>query len=130
MPLSINNGNKMTITLLIACFFAIAPILDPYVLVQVSDGITIRINDIFVVGFGLLCFLKRPVINLRYSFLMFWVLGLAMISIIANLINNTDGISSFKNLLVWFVYAVLLMIIWAEPSREEFLKIVDQLLVL
>lgn len=109
----------------IALFLAIAPILDPYVLLQISEGITIKFNDLFVVVLGLFCFLKKPIINLKTAFLCKWVVGLSIISIIANIISDTSVLSSMKNALIWMVYAFLLMNLWTRPCRNVFFEIVE-----
>ena len=37
-------------------FFAIAPVLDPYIVIEIGSGFTLKINDIIMLFLTMLCF--------------------------------------------------------------------------
>lgn len=39
-------------------FFAIAPVLDPYIVIEIGSGFTLKINDIIMLFLTMLCFSK------------------------------------------------------------------------
>lgn len=103
----------------IAFFLAIAPILDPYIVAEIGSGITIRVNDIFIIFFGLLCFSRNSHINRRTYILCVWVAGFALISIMGNIISTTPFSSSLKNAAIWMIYAILLMYVWGYDGQDD-----------
>lgn len=115
----------ITLTSIIGFFLAMAPVLDPYVAIEIGRGFTLKINDIFMILFTIMCFNKTYKNKNKSGFLCIWLLGLGMISIIGNIASNTDIMNSLKNLTVWFVYAFCLMYLWKVPCRKEFLHWVE-----
>lgn len=87
-------------------FFAIAPVLDPYIVIEIGSGFTLKINDIIMLFLTMLCFSKSYRFERKTGFLCMWLLGLGIIGIFGNLVSNTDMANSFKNLIVWLIYAV------------------------
>lgn len=125
-----NDGIVITLTGTIAFFLAFSPIMDPYILMEIGSGITIRINDIFAITLGFLCMLKSPTINKETGFLISWIWGLAIISMLALFGTETRFSMIIKNLLVWAVYAFLLMYIWREPCRDIYFKWIERIALL
>ena len=44
---------------------------------------------------------------------------------IGKCISNTDMANSFKNLIVWLIYAVCLTYLWKTPCRDKFLQWIE-----
>lgn len=127
MNMVINNKAKITISLTgaVAFFLAIAPILDPYVLFTIGSGFTLKINDILMLFLGVFCFSKYFGNNYKTNYLFILLTGLLVISIIANIYNGTSFGLSIKNILVWFIYASVLIYIWKTPCRDKFFHWVE-----
>lgn len=112
----------ISLTSAVGFFLAIAPVLDPYIIVEIGSGITIKVNDIFMILLGILCFSKSIHLERKTDFLIFWLIGLGMISVLGNIGSNTVISNSFKNIFVWMIYAIFLAYIWKRPCRESFFK--------
>ena len=98
-------------------FFAIAPVLDPYIVIEIGSGFTLKINDIIMLFLTMLCFSKSYRFERKTGFLCMWLLGLGIIGIFGNLVSNTDMANSFKNLIVWLIYAFCLTYLWKTPCK-------------
>ena len=103
-------------------FFAIAPVLDPYIVIEIGSGFTLKINDIIMLFLTMLCFSKSYRFERKTGFLCMWLLGLGIIGIFGNLVSNTDMANSFKNLIVWLIYAFCLTYLWKTPCRDKFFQ--------
>ena len=125
MELNKNRYGVITFTGMVAFFLAIAPILDPYVAVEIGTEFTIKLNDILMLLIGILCFSRFKNNNFKSNYLCILVIGLALISILANIYNGTSISGSLKNIIVWFVYALFLMYIWRTPCKDKFLYWVE-----
>lgn len=112
----------------VALFLAIAPVLDPYIVAEISAGFTLRVNDVFAVTLGIIGFLKNYKIDRHSGFLIYWCLFMAVISLFGILGSlGKNGISFFaayKNIIIWTVYSFLIMYLWKVPCREKFLNCV------
>lgn len=106
-------------------FFAIAPVLDPYIVIEIGSGFTLKINDIIMLFLTMLCFSKSYRFERKTGFLCMWLLGLGIIGIFGNLVSNTDMANSFKNLIVWLIYAVCLTYLWKTPCRDKFFQWIE-----
>lgn len=122
MNMVINNKTKITISLTgaVGFFLAIAPILDPYVLFAIGSSFTLKINDVLMLFLGVFCFSKYFGHKYKTNYLFMLLTGLMVISIIANIYSGTSIGLSMKNILVWFIYASVLIYIWESPCRENF----------
>ena len=98
----------ISLTGTVGFFFAIAPVLDPYIVIEIGSGFTLKINDVIMLFLTMLCFSKSYRFERKTGFLCIWLLGLGLIGIFGNLASNTDMANSFKNLIVWLIYAVCL----------------------
>lgn len=49
-----------------------------------------------------------------------WLLGLGIIGLFGNIISSSDVLNSFKNLIVWLIYAICLNYLWDKPCRDDF----------
>lgn len=118
----LHNKTKIMVSLagVVGFFLAIAPILDPYVLFSIGSGFTLKVNDVLMIFIGILCFCRYYNDKFRTNYLVVLLAGLMMISIIANIYSGTSMGLSMKNILVWFVYASVLIFIWKTPCREKF----------
>ena len=124
-PTEFNTKSKhkliLTLTGVVGFFLAVVPVLDPYVFLQIGSGITIKVNDVLMLIIGTICFSRFQSSNLKTNYLCFLVVGLAMLSIFANIYNAKSFASSFKNLIIWFIYSLVLMYMWRTPCRDKFL---------
>lgn len=111
----------ISLTGTVGFFLAIAPVLDPYIVLEIGSGFTLKINDIIMLFLTMLCFSKLYKLERKTGFLCIWLLGLGLISLFGNLVSNTDVVNSFKNLSVWLVYAICLSYLWKTPCRDKFL---------
>lgn len=50
-------------------FFAIAPVLDPYIVIEIGSGFTLKINDIIMLFLTMLCFSKSYRFERKTGFL-------------------------------------------------------------
>lgn len=96
----------ISLTGTVGFFFAIAPVLDPYIVIEIGSGFTLKINDVIMLFLTMLCFSKSYRFERKTGFLCIWLLGLGLIGIFGNLASNTDMANSFKNLIVWLIYAI------------------------
>lgn len=115
----------ISITNLIALFLAVQPVFDPYIIFSVSNGLTIKLNDLFIIIIGIRCFAKSPKPNKETGFLISWIAGLFVLELLSLLGTETSFVNALKNLMVWFVYAYLFMYIWKTPCREKFFQFVE-----
>ena len=65
-------------------FFAIAPVLDPYIVIEIGSGFTLKINDIIMIFLTILCFSRSYKFEKKTGFLCIWLLGLGIIGILEN----------------------------------------------
>ena len=107
----------ISLTGTVGFFFAIAPVLDPYIVIEIGSGFTLKINDVIMLFLTMLCFSKSYRFERKTGFLCIWLLGLGLIGIFGNLASNTDMANSFKNLIVWLIYAVCLTYLWKTPCN-------------
>ena len=91
----------ISLTGTVGFFFAIAPVLDPYIVIEIGSGFTLKINDVIMLFLTMLCFSKSYRFERKTGFLCIWLLGLGLIGIFGNLASNTDMANSFKNLIVF-----------------------------
>lgn len=126
------NKYKLSISLcsIVGFFLAIAPVLDPYIILEVGNGFTLKLNDILMIVIGVICLFNSPKLNKRTGFLIILLFELTIVSIFGNLGSNTNFSISLKNLFVWMVQAIFLMYIWKVPCREEFFKWVEIIAVI
>lgn len=110
---------------IVGFFLAFAPVLDPYIILEIGSGFTIKINDLIMLILAVFCFSKSYKFEKKTGFLCFWLIGIGIISVIANVCSSTDIANSMKNLFVWFIYAICLMYLWKTPCREEFMYWVE-----
>lgn len=110
----------ISLTGTVGFFLAIAPVLDPYVLIEIGSGFTLKINDIIMLFLTTLCFIKSYKLDKNTDFLCKWLLGLGIIGLFGNLASGSDIANSCKNLIVWLIYAICLNYIWKKPCRDEF----------
>lgn len=125
-----NERRRYTISLSGAiCFFlAIAPVLDPYILSEIGSGITIRVNDVFIVFLAILAASRSFSFSKRYGFLVYWCVFIAVFSLFGILgTNNTSFSIAYKNILIWTVYAVLVMYIWKLSDCNRFFVWVERI---
>ena len=115
----------ISLTGTVGFFFAIAPVLDPYIVIEIGSGFTLKINDVIMLFLTMLCFSKSYRFERKTGFLCIWLLGLGLIGIFGNLASNTDMANSFKNLIVWLIYAVCLTYLWKTPCRDKFLQWIE-----
>ncbi len=115
----------ISLTGTVGFFFAIAPVLDPYIVIEIGSGFTLKINDIIMIFLTILCFSRSYKFEKKTGFLCIWLLGLGIIGILGNLASNTDMANSFKNLIVWLIYAVCLTYLWKTPCRDKFLQWIE-----
>lgn len=125
-----NSPYYMTLTFsgVVALFLAIAPVFDPYIIAEISEGFTLRVNDIFIVTLGIIGFLKNYKIDKRTGFLIYWCLFMAVISLFGLMGSlGYKGISfssAYKNIIIWIIYSFLIMYLWKSPCREKFMNCV------
>lgn len=110
----------ISLTGTVGFFLAIAPVLDPYVLIEIGSGFTLKINDIIMLFLTTLCFIKSYILDKNTDFLCKWLLGLGIIGLFGNLASGSDIANSCKNLIVWLIYAICLNYIWKKPCRDDF----------
>lgn len=84
----------ISLTGAVGFFFALAPVLDPYIVVEIGSGFTLKINDIVMLFLTMLCFSKSYKIERKTGFLCIWLLGLGIIGIFGNLASNTDMVTA------------------------------------
>ena len=130
MKVNKRKFGAISLTGTVGFFFAIAPVLDPYIMMEIGSGVTLKINDIIMLFLTMLCFFKSYKIERRTGFLCVWLLGLGLISIYGNLISDTDIMNSLKNLLVWLIYALCLNYLWKIPCRDKFLYWIEQIAII
>ena len=110
----------------VAFFLAIAPVLDPYIILVISDGFTLRVNDVFIVTLGIIGFVKNYKIDKHTAFLLYWCLFMAVISLFGILSslgeNGISFFSAYKNIVIWTVYSFLITYLWKLPCREKFMN--------
>ena len=117
------RGQKYTISLacVISFFLALAPVLDPYILLEIGSGITIRINDIFAIILALFSISHGYGFSRRYGVVISWCILISTLSLFGLLgTSNTSVTTAYKNICIWFIYAVLVMYLWKYASREKF----------
>lgn len=125
MEINKRKFGVISLTGTVGFFFAIAPVLDPYIVIEIGSGFTLKINDIIMLFLTMLCFSKSYKIERKTGFLCIWLLGLGVIGIFGNLASNTDIANSFKNLSVWLIYAICLNYLWKTPCRDKFLHWIE-----
>lgn len=122
MKASRKKWSTVSFVSLVGFFFAVAPVLDPYIVVEIGSGFTLKINDVIMIFLTMMLYSKSYSFNKKTGFLCIWIFGLGVIGFIGNLVSNTDIINSAKNMVVWSIYAFCLGYLWKVPCRDEFLK--------
>lgn len=120
-----NKGSSVTISAVVGFFLAIAPILDPYVLFTIGEGITLKVNDILMLIIGGFCFLKYHSLKSQTNFLIILICELFLVSYIANTYSSTDVSLSLKNIVIYLIYGIILSYIWKTPCREKFFLVIE-----
>lgn len=119
---------KPTLSLigLIAFFLAISPITDPYIIAEVGSGVTVRINDLLLIGLCVLFLSIHRKFSLKYMFLLFWCLMFLLLTLLAaiGIDKNLDYFLSLKNIFIWTFYSVSVGILWQGTDRDTFFKYV------
>ncbi|MBD9043505.1 MAG: hypothetical protein EGR32_03400 [Solobacterium sp.] len=110
----------ISLTGTVGFFLAIAPVLDPYTLIEIGSGFTLKINDLIMLFLTTLCFSGSYKLEKNTDFLCKWLFGLGIIGLFGNLASGSDIVNSSKNLIVWLIYAICLNYIWKKPCRDEF----------
>lgn len=126
------NKNNVTPLVSVICFFlAISPVLDPYIVAEIGSGFTIRVNDIFVIALGGIAFLKRWRFDAYYGFLICWCIGMAYLTLFGLVgTRGTSASIAYKNVLIWTVYATLVMYMWKYGDRERFFMWAERIALL
>lgn len=120
-----NNLLKISVYGIIAFCLAILPVLDPYIVCEVGSSLTIRINDIILILLTIYCFIKMPKFDRNNGSLLLLVLILSIINVIACVDKPYMYGITFKNLVIWAIYAIFFAYIWKTPCREKFFKIAE-----
>lgn len=120
----------ISLTGIVGFFFAIAPVLDPYIVIEIGSGFTLKINDVIMLLLTIVCFSKSYKYENKTGFLCVWLLGLGIIGIFGNLVSGTDMANSFKNLIVWLIYAICLSYLWKTPCRDKFMYWVEVIAII
>lgn len=125
------NYSNFIITITAFCM-AIMPILDPYVVLNISSSFTITFTSLFIVILGSLSYLY----NFKYSkltgFLIKWCCIFLFLTLFS-FINSSTSIKtslSLKNIIVWLIYSFFLMFIWKIPCRSKFIKYSTQIAII
>ena len=113
---------KITLSLagLVGFIFAALPILDPYIFITIGSGFTLKINDILLLSLGAICAFKYGVSFSKNKELMVFSLSLLFLTVISCIYSSTDTAGAVKNVVIWLVYSILLMLIWNTPCRTQF----------
>lgn len=125
-----SKSRIITFSGIVGFFLAIAPVLDPYVVMEIGSAFTLKINDVIMLILVFSIFLRSPVVKTKTSFLCIWLFGLGFIGLYASLISNSDVLNSMKNLFVWFIYAICLSYIWKIPCRDKFFKWIEVIAII
>lgn len=120
MKIGTLNKTALTLSGIVGFFLALSPILDPYIIFSIGSGFTIRVNDVFMLLLGLLCFCKYAASRSKNNILLYLLMGLLLITICANIYSSTKLASSLKLILIWLVYGFVLSYIWETPCRDKF----------
>lgn len=110
----------ISLTGTVGFFLAIAPLLDPYIIIEIGSGFTLKVNDLIMIFLTTLCFFQSYSLKKDTDFLCKWLLGLGIIGLFGNIISSSDVLNSFKNLIVWLIYAICLNYLWDKPCRDDF----------
>lgn len=113
---------KISMYRIIAMFLAISPILDPYIICEVGNSLTIRINDVFILILAFYCFTKKPKLDKDSIKLVGLLIALSIFNIIACIDSPWAFPITIKNLVIFFMYSICFMYIWKMPCREKFFK--------
>lgn len=116
------NDLKISVYGIIAFFLAISPVLDPYIICEIGMGITIRINDIFIILSAFYCFNKQPKFDKKSVKLVYLIIFLSILNMIACIESPWIFFITIKNLTIFFIYSLCFMYIWKTPCREKFFK--------
>ncbi len=121
-----NKPYSLTISLVgvVAFFLAVAPILDPYIIAEMGSSLTIRVNDLFIIILGVVCFCKNIKFEKRSGLLLMLPIGLLLVSVFSLLGSDGNMANILKNVIIWSIYAFLLMYIWKTPCRDDFFRYV------
>ena len=63
----------ISLTGTVGFFFAIAPVLDPYIVIEIGSGFTLKINDIIMIFLTILCFSRSYKFEKKTGFLCIWL---------------------------------------------------------
>ena len=96
----------ISLTGTVGFFFAIAPVLDPYIVIEIGSGFTLKINDVIMLFLTMLCFSKSYRFERKTGFLCIWLLGLGLNGIIGNIASHTEMEKSLINMILRLIYAV------------------------
>lgn len=121
MRSDINKKYILSLAGVISFFLALAPVLDPYIIAEIGSGFTIRVNDIFAILLGGLAFTKGRRFDSYYGFPIYWCFGMAILTLFGLLGTSGTSMSiAYKNVVIWTVYAFLVMYMWKFCDRERF----------
>lgn len=124
----IRTHGHLTWPIIVASGLALAPILDPYSVIEIGSGFTLKFMDLFFIFVGAMLFCHDRRLFKKTSFLILWVFVFFLLTLFAFCVpDNTQlrfGIS-VKNLFIELVYAVLFAYIWRTPCRERFFRYVS-----
>lgn len=119
----------ISLTGTIGFFLAVAPIFDPYIVLEIDGGFTLKVNDIIMLFLTTLCFANSYKLDKSTDFLCKWLFGLGIIGLFGNLASGSNIENSCKNLIVWVIYAICLSYIWKKPCRNDFFYWVELIAV-
>lgn len=124
--LTVRSSIKINPTLpfFVALFLALAPVLDPYIVLEVGSS-TLRLNDVFALLLSFLCILKNPSFPKKYRILLGWCFAFLLMSLVAwlGMDNSIDMLITMKNIIVWAAHAFMVAFLWECLDREWFFRI-------
>lgn len=107
----------ISLTGTVGFFFAIAPVLDPYIVIEIGSGFTLKINDVIMLFLTMLCFSKSYRFERKTGFLCIWLLGLGLIGII---LKNCLKIQ--MHIMRWLKPAIHMVMVMRARELLIFLK--------
>ena len=114
---------KLSLKGVVGMFLAIAPILDPYVILELGS-VNISIDNI--VGFVLMIIVCSKEVSLRKNlFLINLCFILFLSTIITTFVTGGLGFTyTFRPVIIWLVYSIMVSYLWKIPCRDAFFKAV------
>ncbi len=113
---------EISLSGLSALILAFAPILDPYVLVEIS-GQDFRLMYLISFLFVLNVLFKKSKLLLNRE-LIYFILFITLLSVFSFTIGVYGRMlfMSFKNILIWFILSIFLGILWGDFNHDCFKK--------